>query len=389
MKKLAVSFRAENKASVAKMIKNQGYIPIKIKKVKINSLAYMLTVIINKINPINIAVFCEQLAVMLDAGIDILESLSAIEKQTENGKFRNTIVNLIHDIRCGQTLAEACKNYPLIFSEIMIHMIEAGELSGELSHVLKILSEYHRDMVKQREKIKNILTYPSILGLVSVLVVSFLTTHVLPVYVNIFSSAGAELPKITQLLLYISSNAFKLFAIIFILIIISITAMATILTSREAMYRIDMIKLSIPFIGKLVKKASLAKVTRILCILISSGIPLLKALEVTSNTVKNSVIKKQLLKIHMGLKRGRNISEVMSEKDFPPMFVKIIATGEESGVLEEMLSKAASFYEYEVGIFQERLVTLIEPMIIILLTLVIAFIAISTVMPMFEIYNIY
>lgn len=324
-------FETENKNSVAKKIKNQGFIPVKIRKIKTNSFSYKITTFLNKVNPMDLAVFCGQFAVMLDAGVTILESLTSIAKQTENRKIRDTIIDLTWHIKRGYTLAEACRNHHYIFSEVFIYAIEAGELSGNLSDVLKHLSIYYSDIARHNEKIKSTMTYPCILGVTSLFVVNFLTTRVLPVYVNIFASAGAELPKSTQILMSLSSNIAKLFMISLALLFLFLSIMLKCIESRKIAYQIDRLKLLIPFFGQLIKKTAASKMARILNILVSSGIPLLKALKIAGNTVKNQVIKKELEKIQMGLRQGKNLSELMSEKVFPPMMVKILAIGEESG----------------------------------------------------------
>lgn len=380
---------SKNESLVAKKIKNQGYIPVKIKKININSLTYTINIFFNKISFSDLAVFCRQLAVMLDAGVTILESLTSIAKQTENKRLREIIFNLNLHIRRGDSLAEACRNQPYVFSEIFICMIEAGELSGNLSDILKILSAYYSDMSKQNEKIKSAMIYPSILGVTSLFVVIFLTTKVLPVYVNIFSSVGVQLPKITQIFMFLGSNIVNLCIIVFVLFVLLFLGIIKYQESAKIMYQIDKLKLSIPFMGQLIKKSISSQIARLLYILTSSGIPILKALEVSCNTVKNQVIKMELKKVHKGLKQGKNLSELMSEKIFSPMMVKIIAIGEESGALEEMLDKAASFSLNEAKILEDRLILFVEPVIIIVLTLIISFIVISVVIPMFDIYNLF
>lgn len=387
--KINGTFKAKDKGYVAKKIKDQGYIPVKIEKININSFSYMFKAHLYRVNPIDIAIFCEQLSVMLDAGIDTIECLNVIKEQTENGRLRDAIFSMIKDIKHGYTLTEACNNIPFLFTEVLVNMIEAGEISDRLSDVLKILSTYYQDMAKQQEKIKNTLVYPCILGVASFFVVFFLITNVLPVYVNLFSIAGTELPTSTKILLTISSHFFKILAAGFVLLIILITLIPKIFESNKAILTIDAVKLDMPFIGRIIQKGYSAKIARILFVLISSGIPLLKALKIAGGTINNALIKTELTKIQLGLEKGKNLSEIMSKKVFPPILIKIITTGEESGNLEEMLKKAAYFYENEVDILQERLNSFIEPTIIIFLTLIIAFIIISIMMPLFEIYNFY
>jgi type IV pilus assembly protein PilC len=387
--KISGIFEAENKNTVAKKIKNKGFFPVKIKKIKTNSFSYVMKCLFNKVRHIDLAMLCEQFTVMLDAGVNLLESLTSIAKQTENRKMRDTLIDMTEHIKSGNTLTEACRNHPYMFSEVFNYMIEAGELSGNLSDVLKVLSVYYFDIARQNEKIKNAMTYPCILGVTSLFAVSFLTMKVLPVYVSIFSSAGAELPKVTKALMFISSNIVKIFLITFVLFFVLLLIMLKYMESEKTVYQIDSLKLSIPFVGQLIKKSVSSKVARILYILVSSGIPLLKALEVAGNTVKNQVIKKELVKIRIGLKEGKNLSELMTDKIFPPIMIKLITTGEESGSLEQMLEKAASFCENQATTLQERWIVLVEPVIIIVLTIIISFIVIAVLMPMFDIYNLF
>lgn len=379
----------ENKYSVVRRIKTQGLVPIKIKEINTNSLSYMITIFFKRASPMDLAVFCRQFGVMVEQGVNILDSLNVIIEQTRNSKIRDILVDINRNIKCGYTLAEAFRNHPYIFSEVFVAMIEAGEVSGNLSDILKMLSDYYSDIARRKEKIKNAMTYPCILGVTSFVVVNFLTIKVLPVYANIFASYGAKLPKSTQMLIWINSHIAQIFTISSVLLLISLSILLQCSKSEKLVYQLDKLKLSIPFIDQLIKKNVSSKIIRVLSILVASGIPILKALEITSNTIKNRFIIKELEKMKIGLKQGKNLSELLSDKVFPPIMVKMIAIGEESGTLEKMLGKVALIYENDVEILQERLMALIEPVIIIILTIIISFIVTSIVMPMFDIYKLF
>jgi len=379
----------ENKYSVVRRIKTQGLVPIKIREINTHSISYMITIFFKRASPKDLAVFCRQFGVMVDAGVNILESLNSIVKQTQNGKLHDILVDINWQIKCGYSLADALKNYPHVFSEVFVSMIEAGEASGNLSDILNILSDYYTDILRRQEKMKNAMAYPCLLGIVSLIVVNFLTIKVLPVYANIFASYGAKLPKSTQMLIWINSHIAQIFIISLLLLIILLSILLQCSKSEKLTYQLDKLKLSIPFIGQLIKKNVFSKIIRVLSILVASGIPILKALEIATNTIKNRFIIKELEKIKLGLNQGENLSELLSDKVFPPIMAKMIAIGEQSGTLEKMLDKVASIYENDVEVLQERWMALVEPVIIIILSIIISFIVISILMPMFEIYNFF
>jgi len=382
------TLNTDNKYSVASRLKARGLVPIRIKEINTNSLSYAIKASFNKIGSKELAAFCKQFGALLEAGVKVTESLNFIAKQTSNTIFSNILSDINWQINAGYSLADALKNYPYVFSELFVSMVETGEASGNLSSVLKLLSDYYSYISIRKEKIKNAMTYPTLLGVVSSIVVIFLTIKVLPVYVNIFTSYGAKLPKATQLLLWMNSHLGHIACASFILFLMAYSMLLWSAKSEKTSYMLDRLKLSIPVIGHLLIKNELCRVIRVLNILVSSGIPILKALEIAGSSAKNRFIRVEIDKIKFGLKQGNSLSELFNHKTFPPIMAKMIATGEESGKLEEMLDKVATIYEHEVDIMLERLISLVEPVVLIILTVIISFIVISILMPMFEIYNL-
>lgn len=380
---------AESDYAVAKKIKNNGYIPVKIKSIDKNSFIYILATLFNRITFFELAIFCRHLAIMLDSGVGIVESLGSIAKQTKNSKLHKIIMNISRQVERGSSLSDSCKNYPYAFSEVFISTVEAGEISGNLSETLQLLSEYYSSNSKQSEKIKSALIYPAILAVASIATIIFLSTKVLPVYANIFSSAGVQLPRITQILILVSSNMieFCLGILIFLSAIFFITLQSK--KSSSIACRMDELKLSVPLIGRFIKDETSAHVMKLLNILVSSGIPILKALEISMGTVKNRFIKKELYVVWEGLKQGKNLAGLMPDNIFSPLALEMIFIGEESGNLAEMLDKTASFYEEEVEILSNNITVLIEPVMIIFMTILVSFIVISVVIPMFDVYNLF
>jgi len=377
----------ENKYSVARRIKSQGLVPVKIKEINVNSLSYMITVFFRRVSSKDMAVFCKQFGVMLEAGMNVLDSLNFIAKQTQDNNFRSILTDISWQIKGGYSLSDALKNYPYVFSEVFVSMIEAGEASGNLNDILKMLYSYYSDISMRKEKIKSALTYPILLGIVSFAVVNFLTINVLPVYVNIFASHGVTLPKLTQMLMWLNSHLTHIFFFSLVFFLVSCLIILRCIKSEKLAFKLDELKLSFPIVGQIIKKHESSKVVRVLSILVASGIPLLKAIDICANTVKNRFILREMEKIKWGLRKGDNLSNLLSCNVFLPIVVKMIAIGEETGTLEEMLDKVATIYEKDIEIVLERLISLVEPVIILLLTIVISFIVISIIMPMFEIYN--
>lgn len=388
-KEISGLLNTENMYLVAKRIKDRGFVPVKIREVNTNSFLYLLMAFFKRPSPNELAVFCRQFGAMIEAGADIIESLNFIINKTQNRKMRNIFIDINWHIKCGYSLADALKNYPYVFSEVFVAMIEAGEASGNLSAIFEMLSGYYSDIARRSEKVKNVLAYPCILGITSFVVIIFLTIKVLPVYANIYSSFGAKLPRSTQMLMWISSHIAQIFIIALLLLFALLPILSRCIKSERLSYQLDKLMLSIPFVSELVKKDLSARIMRVLYILVSSGIPILNAIEIAADTVKNRVMIRELQKMMIGLSQGKNLSEVLSEKVFPPIMTKMVATGEEAGVLEKTLGMVALMHENDVDILQERLMALMEPVIIIVFTIITAFIVVSMVMPMFEIYKLF
>lgn len=382
-------FDCNDKSDVADMLKKKGYIPVRIKKRKNKSLVDSLRLLTSRIGYKDFAVFCRQFAIMLEAGIPVIECLSIISQQAPNPVFKKTLEKMVYDLKRGLTLAEAFKNESNIFPEILISMVEAGEVSGRLDEVLKKLSVYFENLSKQREKIKNSLTYPIVLSIVAFFVVVFLMNSVIPTFVSLFSEAKAELPFTTRVLLLISQKFNTILIIILLFVILVIALYYKLMENPQIAYKVDYFKLNIPVIGRFLRKGITANFANTLAILIASGIPILKSLEVVERVIQNRVFKKDLEKAREDLRKGKSLYEALEKSELPMMLLKMIGVGEEAGALEDMLSKTAGFFENEMEFERERLLSLIEPIMIVSLALVVGFIVVAIVMPIFTIYSFY
>jgi len=379
-------YEADDGYAIAKMLKAQGFTPVAIRKYRPRTLK-SFRLLLNKDYIEDLAVFCQELSVLIDTGVPIIDSLNIIREQIGNLRFRKTVDNVIYQLGQGFTLAEACQKHPEVFPEVFVYTIEAGELAGQLELVLDKLSAYYRGMVRRRGKIKNIMIYPAILGIVSFAVFSFLILRVLPTLTNMFIQQDSKIPVPTKILLFLGDNYYTFLSLFLAVLIVLFILFLTLYNSGHISHFYDKIVFDLPVIGTLQKKKIAANFCRTLSLLLGSGIPILKALDVVSKTIKNNIVKGELEKITAGIKQGLTFSGLLSKQIFPSIMIKVVAIGEETGTLGLVLNKTAVFLEGEIDCLEERLMGLIEPIIIVSLAVIIGFIVLGILMPMVDIYN--
>lgn len=369
---LAQDFDEKNKTGIAKVKTRYNL------KISIGS---------KKIGIKHITLFCRQFSTMLGAGLIIINSLDTLKKQTENKKLKIAIENIIEDIQKGKPLSEAMKD-TYSFPTMLINMVEVGEVSGQLDVVLERLSNYYEKENKLLKKVYSSLTYPMFIAVISFIAIVFLITKVLPVYKDMFSQFNAELPWITKMLLSLSSGIKSNLLIIICIILISIFILKKCSKSIRLKFFIDNLKLNTIIIGKLNKKVLAARFARTLSIMLSSGIPLIKSMDIIENTIKNTVALEAIREWKREIKNGDSLGIAISKSNvFPLMLIHMISIGEETGNLDNMLIKASDYLDEEIDIEFSTLVTLIEPIIIVMLTVIVGIIVISIILPMFNIYK--
>lgn len=380
---------AYNQKDVAVLLKKSGYQPISIKAQKRHKSIDFIKKNFFKINSKELSIFCHQFSELIKSGINVTDCLSILNRQAENKILKKTIDSILMNIKTGMTLSEACKHTG-VFPEVMVYMLKAGELSGNLDEVLKKLGVYFEQIAKQNEKVKNAMLYPYILVITTLAVTGFLVANVLPVFTDIFKQAGAELPYATRLLLKISFKIKQDFALVIILIVLFSVILNIYLKTPKGAYKKDLIKLKMPIIGPIQQKSISALFCRMLAVLMSSGIPLLESIELISKTLGNVAAEQYVNKVCENIKDGQSLTDSINKNGiFSPVMIAMISVGEESGTLETMLSKAASFNEHEIEVAQERLMTLIEPILLIIIFLIISFIVFSIILPMLDLYNLF
>jgi type IV pilus assembly protein PilC len=337
----------------------------------------------------DIVIFTRQLATMIDAGLPIVQCLEILATQSPNKKLRGVIRQLKDEVEAGSTFTDALKKHPKQFDDLFVNMVAAGEVGGILDSILHRLSGYMEKAMKLKSKIKGAMIYPATICTVAVVVTTILLVFVIPVFAELFSSFGAALPAPTQFVINLSN-----FTIAYFPYMIGVTVAAGV-ASRQ-FYRtergrlvFDQMFLQLPVFGDLIRKAAVARFTRTLSTLVSSGVPILDALAITARTAGNKVVERAVLATRVSISEGRTIAEPLAEsKVFPPMVCQMISVGETTGALDAMLQKIADFYEEEVDNAVANLTALMEPLVILFLGVVIGGLVISMYLPIFKLGSV-
>ncbi len=380
------NYTAATASDVSEMLKNKKFFPVEISEDKGYKSKDSILSKFSKIKAKDLAVFCRQFQAMISAGIPIINCLDIIQQQTLKSKFKMIIADIYEQLQKGYTFSEALKQHADVFPNIMISMVETGELSGNLDVIMERLSEHFEKEFKIENKIKSAMAYPVILVIVTLIVVVFMLTSVLPTFVSMFESSGVELPMPTLIMLAISDFIItRWYVLVFgaLAIILLFTKMDF---SNEMIVRQDKFKLTmIPVYKDVNIKIVSARFTRTMATLISSGVELLTALEVTSRVTGNKYVEEVLAKVADDVKKGVGMSEPLRHYNlFPPMIPSMIKIGEDSGALEDILDKTADFYDEELDSAILKLTSMIEPIMIVIMAVIVGSIIIAMMMPMFD-----
>ncbi|MEE2775814.1 MAG: type II secretion system F family protein [Acidobacteriota bacterium] len=341
--------------------------------------------------PINIArkrvaIFTRQFSVMLDAGLPLVQCLEILGNQEDNRQFRNIIQNTRNDVEAGASLADAMAKHPAAFDDLYVSMIAAGEAGGILDIILQRLSTYIEKTVRLRGQVRTAMMYPAAVITIAMAVVFVILWKVIPVFAQLFAGVGAQLPFLTRAVIAASNFIGRFSIFIFAGIIAAAFGVRSIYQTHRGRRVIDKAMLRSPIIGVLLLKIATARFCRTLSTLTASGVPILDGLEITARTAGNSIVEDAIMGVRKAVEEGKTISEPLGEtKAFPPMVVQMINVGEQTGALDQMLSKIADFYEEEVDTAVTGLMKLIEPLLITFLGVVIGTIVTAMYMPMYTI----
>lgn len=338
-----------------------------------------------KITSKDIVVFTRQFSTMIDAGLPLVQGLTILAEQTENKTFQKTIKQVTKDVEGGSSLADALKKHPKVFDALFVNLVAAGEVGGILDTILQRLAAYIEKAAKLKSRIKGAMTYPIIVIAIALLVMAVILIFVIPVFEEMFSSFGSALPAPTQLVINISDFLKANIHYVIGALIVLIIAFKKYRNTATGRKQTDTLALKLPIFGDLLKKTAVARFTRTLGTMISSGVPILDALEIVAKTSGNVVLEEVIYEVRSSIAEGQTIAEPLSEADiFPRMVVQMISVGEATGALDTMLTKIADFYDDEVDAAVEALTSMLEPLLMVFLGGSIGGLVVAMYLPIFQ-----
>jgi len=375
---------APDEGAVRTQLRRQGIKPVSIKK-KPKDLLENIPLFQKKVKEKDVVIFSRQFATMIDAGLPIIQCLELLGAEEENVAFKKIITTIKDDIESGISLTDALKKYPDVFDELFVNLVAAGEAGGILDVILNRLSAYMEKAMKLKAKVKGAMTYPASVLVISIAVVILLLYKVVPVFEEMFAGFGSALPGPTQFL--VNASAFVQSNILYMIgvaIIIAVAFKRYYKTERGRL-QVDTLVLKAPVFGMLLKKVAVAKFSRTLATMMSSGVPILEGLDIVSKTAGNKVIENALMDTKKSISEGKTIAEPLSESGiFPSMVVSMIGVGENTGALDAMLAKIADFYDDEVDAAVDAMTALLEPFMMVFLGGVVGGMIIALYLPIFS-----
>ena len=379
-------FEANSESDVVSMIKGNNNMPISI-EMDIGADA-QIELFSRKVKKRDLAVFCRQFYTMINAGLGIIKCLDILAVQTENKTLKKAITNINEDVQKGFVLSEAMKKHKKIFPTILTSMVEAGEVSGNLDTIMERMAVHFEKENRIENKIKSSMIYPMALIVVSISVVIFMLVAVLPTFVSMFDGSDVPLPGPTQFLINLSESLKTYWFIYGGVLIALVVGFIIFKGSDEGRRFFDNLKLKLPIFKTTTTKIITSRFTRTLSTLMSSGIPLIKAMEVVGRVVNNVIVEERIDAGIDNIRKGVPLSRTIKDVGiFPPMVDSMVKIGEESGELDDLLYKTADFYDDEVEVALQKMTTLIEPILIVGMAVVIGFIVIAMALPMFDVVN--
>lgn len=387
LKRGTIQSKSRNQAIID--LKAQGIQPRELTETKPSIFTTDISIGNNAVKHRDFIIFCRQFATLIRAGITIVDATNILAHQTDSKGLKKALLLVESELRDGRSFSEAVKSHPKIFPTIFVHMIEAGEMTGNLDETLDRLATYFEKQYNIRKKVQSTMAYPIVLTFVIIAVVIFLMLAIIPNFLSMFEQMGSELPFVTQLVVNMSNFVQQSWWVLLSILLVVIGIFIYLYRQNKAFnYSVHVMLLRMPIFGQLLQKSAIARMSRTLASLFSSSVPILQALGIVSKVVNNPVIGKVVLEARENLESGQSLSEPLKKSwVFPPLVSHMTAIGEETGSLDYMLEKIADFYEEDVDRTVDTLRTLIEPLMIILLAGVVGFIVLSIMVPMLSIFT--
>ena len=343
-----------------------------------------------KVKDKDIVIFTRQFATMIDAGLPLVQALDILSSQVENKTLGKTLSQVKVDVESGATYADALKKHPRIFSELYVNMVAAGEAGGILDTILNRLAAYIEKAMKLKKQVKGAMVYPAVVTTIAVLVIGVIMIFVVPTFSKMFAQLGGTLPLPTRIVVNASNFIAGVGGLLVAGAIVAfIVFLVQFRKTEKGKYITDKILLKLPIVGMLLNKVAVAKFTRTLGTLVSSGVPILDGLDITAKTSGNKVIEYAIVEVRKGVVGGKTLAEPITKaKVFPPMVTHMIAVGESTGALDAMLAKIADFYDDEVDAAVSNLTAMMEPLLMVFLGGAVGYIVIAMYLPIFKLITL-
>ncbi len=378
---LALKTREE----VVQYLRRQRMVPIKIEQ---KSQQLTMPRFGKGIGNREIVIFARQFATMINSGLPLVQSLDILAKQSENAILRKVIEQVQYDVESGHTLADAMRQHPKVFSDLFVNMVAAGEAGGILDTILLRLAVFLEKADALRRKIKGAMIYPAVVMGVAAIAITILLIFVIPVFQEMFSQAGVALPGPTQFVIMCSELLQTRWYVFGGVIVAAVFGIQRFYKTPQGQLAIDRLLLRLPVLGPVQRKAAIARFTRTLGTLVSSGVAILDGLEITARTAGNRVVHDAIMESRASIAGGDTISEPLKKSGvFPPMVVQMINVGEQTGGLDEMLSKIADFYDEEVDAAVQAMLAAMEPLMIVFLGTIVGGMIVAMYLPIFDMVN--
>jgi type IV pilus assembly protein PilC len=375
---------AVNEEAVKAQLARQRITPTKVKK-KPKDLFENVSFLQPKVKERDVILFARQFSTMIDAGLPIIQCLDILYSQQQNATFKKMLKEIKESVEGGATLAEALKKFPKQFDSLFVNMISAGEAGGILDSILRRLAAYMEKAAKLKAQVKGAMTYPIVTLIIAVVVLAVILVFVIPVFEEMFADFGGELPVPTQIVVAMSDMVKSKIVYIVIGLILFIIAFKKSYGTEKGREFIDKMLLKLPVFGDLLRKVAVAKFTRTMGTMLSSGVAILEALDIVAKTAGNKTVENAIYNVRKGIAEGRTMADPLAESGvFPSMVCQMISVGESTGALDAMLGKIADFYDEEVDQAVENLTSLIEPFMLVFLGVTIGGLVVAMYLPIFK-----
>ena len=377
---------SDSRQNLAAVLRREQISPITIKEKTAASSGFSLFA---RVKQAEIGIFTRQFSVMLDAGLPLVQCLEGIAQQQENKHFRVVLEKVRADVESGSTLADAMAQHPKVFDGLYTNMVAAGEAGGILDTILQRLSIFIEKIVKLKSALRSAMMYPAVILSIAVVVVGIILWKVVPIFRTLFEGFGVELPLATRVVIAASSFVESYFLFIIVGIVLVTIAFRKYYATESGRRVVDRIFLKTPVLGEIVRKIAVARFTRTLATLLSSGVPILEGLEITAKTAGNSILEDVLRQTRRSIEEGKSMSEPMRQSNFFPILVtQMVSVGESTGELDNMLVKVADYYEEEVDTIVNNMLTILEPIMMVVMGVIVGGIVIAMYLPLFKLISV-